>query len=168
MQTTVEIGRDLRHGSSPFLKRRRSIIGLALFSCAVLGAVALYQVGILKNLPQPPFKTFDTGRVNGSGQAYAILATPDAFLGLASYAVTACLAAMGPDNRWRQHRWMPVALAVKLFGDSAMAAKLSFDEATKFHAFSIWSVIVAAATWTALPLAVPEALAAVREFKHGN
>jgi hypothetical protein len=164
----IEVGRELRHGSTPFLKRRRGIIGLAFFSCAVLGVVALYQVGILKKLPQPPLRGFDTGRVNGSGEAYAILATPDAFLGLASYAVTACLAAMGSENRSRLYPWVPVGLAVKLLGDSAMAMKLSLDEATKFRAFSIWSVLVAAATWTALPLALPEALAAVGQLDGRN
>ena len=166
MREPVEIGRELRLGSNPFLKRRRSVVGLALFSCAVLGVVALYQIGILKKLPQPPLRAFDTARVNGSGEAYSILATPDAFLGLASYAITACLAAMGPSDRSRVHRWMPLGLAVKLLGDSAMAMKLSFEEATKFRAFSLWSVLVAAATWTAPPLALPEALAAVRQSNH--
>jgi uncharacterized membrane protein len=168
MKKPIELGQELRHGSSPFLKRRRSIIGLMFFSCAALGAVALYQVGILKKLPEPPLRAFDTRRVNGSGQAYAIMATPDAFLGLASYAVTALLAAMGPEDRWRQHRWMPVGLAAKLLGDSAMAMKLSFDEAAKFRAFSFWSVLVAVATWSALPLALPEALAAVRQLEVGK
>jgi uncharacterized membrane protein len=164
MRKPVEIGRDLRLGSNPFLRRRRSVVGLALFSCAVLGVVALYQVGIIKKLPQPPLPAFDTARVNGSQEAYSILATPDAFLGLASYAVTACLAAMGPQNRSRIYPLMPVGLAVKLLGDSAMAMKLSFDEAVKFRAFSLWSILVAAATWTALPLALPEALAALRQL----
>jgi hypothetical protein len=45
--TPEELGRDLRHGYGPHLKRRRSIIGLCFFSCAVLSTVALYQIGIL-------------------------------------------------------------------------------------------------------------------------
>lgn len=157
--TPEELSLDLRHGDSPHLKRRRAIIGLSFFSCAALGAVALYQIGILKRLPEPAAESFDTAKVNGSGEAYARLATPDAFLGLASYSVSACLAAIGPGNRSQTHPWMPIAMALKLIADAAMAGKLTVDEATKFKSFSLWSVLTAAATWTALPLAIPEALA---------
>ena len=168
--TPEELGRELRQGYTPFLKRRRGIIGLSLFSCGVLVAVALYQIGILKKLPEPRGRFFDTNKVNGSGQAYSLLATPDAFLGIASYAVTAALAAMGPENRSRAHPWMALAMGLKLFADSAMAGKLTLDECKKFRAFSLWSVLTAAATWTALPLALPEAKAAflrMTEQDHG-
>ena len=120
-----ELGRELRQGHSPFLKRRRGIVGLSFFSCAVLGAVALYQIGILKKLPEPRWRGFNTGKVNGSGEAYSVLGAPDAFLGLASYAVTACLAAMGPEDRFRTHPSMPIAMGLKLLIDSAMAGKLT-------------------------------------------
>ena len=167
MQTPLspdELGRNLRQGYSPSLKRRRGIIGLSFFSCAALGAVALYQIGLVKSLPQPRWRAFDVTKVNGSGEAYSILATPDAFLGLASYAGTALLAAMGPEDRARIHPWMPIGLAIKLLADSAMAAKLTGDECTKMKAFSLWSILTAAATWTALPLALPEAIAAFRQL----
>jgi Vitamin K epoxide reductase family len=163
--TPDELGRELREGYGPFLKRRRGIIGLCFFSCGVLGAVALYQIGILKKLPEPRGRAFDTAKVNGSGEAYSILATPDAFLGLASYAVTAALVGMGSENRSRTHPWIPIAMGAKLLADSAMAAKLTVDEATKFRAFSLLSVLTAAATWIAVPLALPEAVAAVRQLK---
>lgn len=165
--TPEELGRDLRGGYSPALKRRRGVIGLSFFSCAVLGTVALYQIGLIKKLPEPRSRAFDTAKVNGSGEAYSLLATPDAFLGLASYAVTACLAGMGPENRARTQPWMPIALAAKLLVDSAMASKLTVDECAKFRAFSVWSVLTAVATWTALPLAVPEAAAALRQLRTG-
>ncbi len=160
-----ELGRDLRQGYGPFLKRRRSIIGLSFFSCAVLGTVALYQIGILKKLPEPRSKFFDTAKVNGSGQAYSILATPDAFLGLASYGVTAGLAAMGAENRSQTHPWVALAMGVKLIGDAAMAGKLTLDESRKFKAFSLWSVLTALASWTALPLAFPETKAAIQQLR---
>jgi hypothetical protein len=158
--TPAELSRELRQGDTPFLKRRRGIIGLSLFSCSVLGAVALYQTGVLKKLPQPRGRFFDAANVNGSSQAYSLLAIPDALLGLTSYAVTAALAGMGPENRSRTHPWMALAMALKLFADSVMAGKLTLDEVKKFRKFSIWSLLAAAATWTSLPLALPEAKAA--------
>jgi hypothetical protein len=160
-----ELSRDLRHGYGPFLKRRRTIIGLSFFSCAVLGTVALYQIGVIKKLPEPRGKSFDTGKVNGSGEAYSMLATPDAFIGLASYAVTAGLAATGSENRSRTRPWMAVGMGLKLLADAALAGKLTMDEFRKFQAFSVWSVLTALATWTALPLAFPETKAAFQQLR---
>jgi hypothetical protein len=163
--TPDELGRELRQGYTPFLKRRRGIIGLCFFSCGVLAAVALYQIGIVRKLPEPRARAFDTKKVNGSGEAYAMFATPDAFLGLVSYAVTAVLAAMGAEARWRFRPWIPLAMGAKLLADAGLAAKLTFDEANKFRAFSVWSVLTAAATWVALPLALPEVGAAVAQLR---
>ena len=159
-----ELGRELREGSSEFLKRRRGIIGLAFFSSAVLGGIALYQIGILKQLPEPPARAFDAEKVNGSAEAYSILGTPDALLGLASYAVTACLAGTGPENRSQTRPWLPIGMGLKLLADATFAGKLTVDERRTFHAFSLWSLLVAAATWLALPLALPETKAALRQL----
>jgi uncharacterized membrane protein len=158
----VALAHDLRNGSSPYLRARRRIAGLSLFSSAILGVVALYQIGIVKRLPQPPGKAFDTKKVNGSVQAYSMASVPDAFLGLASYSATACLAALGPSNRAQTHPWMPLAMGAKLTLDAAMAVKLTATECTQIRAFSIFSLLAAAATLVALPLAFSEVKAAVR------
>jgi len=166
-----QLGCELRDGSSPFLKRRRNIVGLTLFSSAVLGGVALYQMGILKKLPGPRWRGFDAEKVNGSAKAYSILAVPDALLGLTSYGVTACLAGLGPENRWRTHPLMPIGMGVKLLADAALAGKLTVESCRKFRAVSVWSLLAAAAAFTALPLAIPEARAAIRcwrEEHHGQ
>jgi len=160
-----ELGRELREGSSRFLKHRRGLLGLAFFSSAALSVVALYQIGVLKKLPEPRWRGFNAAKVNGSAQAYSILATPDALLGLASYAVTACLAGMGPQNRWQTHPLMPIGMSLKVLADATFAGKLTLDECRKYRAFSLWSVLAAAATFTALPLAIPEARAALRWWK---
>ncbi len=160
-----ELGRELRDGSTKYLRRRRGIIGLSFFSCAVLGAVALHQIGILKKLPEPRWRAFNSRKVNGSAEAYAILSVPDAFLGLASYSVTACLASRGSEERWKSHPLMPIGMGLKLLGDAVFAGKLTLDECRKFKAFSVWSLLTTAATWTALPLAIPETNAAIRRLR---
>ncbi len=126
----------------------------------MLGGIALYQMGILKRLPGPPGRVFDAEKVNGSAEAYSILHTPDALLGLASYAVTACLAGMGPENRSHTHPLMPIGMGLKLLADAAFAGKLTVDECRKYQAFSLWSLLTAVATLTAFPLALPETIAA--------
>lgn len=134
---------------------------LALFSSAVLGGVALYQMGILKKLPQPRWRWFDAQKVNGSPQAYSILATPDALLGLVSYAMTACWAGVGSEKRWQTQPVLSIGMGLKVLADAAFASKLTADECTKFRSFSLWSLLVTGATFAALPLALPEAKAAL-------
>lgn len=159
-----ELGRELRGGSSRFLKRRRNIIGLVFFSSAMLGGIALYQMGILKKLPGPRCRGFNTETVNGSAEAYSILRMPDALLGILSYALTACLTGLGGDDRSQQHPLVPLSMAMKLLADAAIAGKLTIDSCRRYQAVSPWSLLTAAASFTALPLAIPEARAAIRSL----
>ena len=156
---------ELRQGSSEFLARRRGIVGLSLFSCAVLGAVALYQMGILKKLPQPNSSRFSSEKVHGSAVAYSFFETPDALLGLASYAVTACMAGIGPVDRSKTQPLLPLAMGLKVLVDAGMAGKLTWQEIMKIQSYSIWSLLTWAATSTALPLALPEAKAALANLR---
>src|SRR5690348_11740994 len=90
---------QLRETTNPFLRERRGIVGLSLLATAALSLIGLYQMGILKRLPEPKLPRFDAGQVNRSAEAYRWLETPDAFLGLGSYAATMTLAAMGGPDR---------------------------------------------------------------------
>ena len=91
--------------------------------------------------------------------------TPDALLGMASYAATACLAGMGGKNRWKHTPWIPLAMAGKTAVDTALAAKLTVDQWTKYRAFCIWCLMAAAATFATAPLALPEAKAAWKRLQ---
>jgi hypothetical protein len=159
-----ELGRGLRSGSSLFLRRRRGILGLTFFSSTLLSVTSLYQMGILERLPQPRWCGFNSEKVNGSAQAYSILCLPDGLLGFASYAITACLVGAGPENRSQTNAWLPVSMGLKLLTDALAAGKLTLDECRKIHAFSLWSLLTAGATFVALPLALPEVKAAVNRL----
>lgn len=151
--------------SAAFPKCRRAIAGLSLFSSAVLSGIALFQVGIVEHLPDPPFGSFDADAVHSSPEAYAIFGIPDALLGMASYTATACLACMESSDRRMRSRWMPIALASKASLDAAIAGALTARQATKFRKFSLWSLLVGAATAAALPLAIR---GAVQTFTGGR
>lgn len=157
-----QLSKELRQHAGEFLSQRRAIVGLELLSMASLGLIAAWQIGAIKKLPHPRAPRFDAPKVNGSAEAYSYWGIPDAFVGLASYAVTAGLAAAGPPQRWRDRPWMPLALAAKLVIDGAQASRLTYHSWTRYRAFSPWSLIAAAATLAALPLAIPEARAALR------
>jgi uncharacterized membrane protein len=164
----AELSSDLREGSSKFLNFRRIILGLSFFSGAVMGGIALYQIGILKRIPEPRWRRFDAEKVNGSAEAYSHLATPDALLGLLNYSVTACLAGMGAQRRSATHPWIPISMAAKALLDAVAAGKLTVDEWTKYRAFCFWCLLTTTATLAVLPLAIPEARAAFRELKTGE
>lgn len=158
----MNLSRDLRESRGRFLKNRRGILCLGLVSAANMGLIALYQMGIIRKLPDFGMPRMDSARVNGSSQAYSYFATPDAVLGLVSYAGTIALAAMGPHDRARRHPWMPLAMGAKLGFDAAVALRLTAGEATKYGVYSIWSLAAAAATLAAVPMALPECGEALR------
>lgn len=161
----AELSRALREGDGPFLSRRRGVVGLSLVSIASMGVITLYQTGIIKHLPEPP--GFDADKVDASPEAYAYFAIPDAALGLGSYAATLGLAAMGGPDRAATQPWIPLALAAKALFDAGQAGKLTIDQWTKHRAFCSYCLVAAAATFAALPLALPEARAAWQQLRDG-
>lgn len=160
--TPAELGAALREGEGGDLARRRAIVTLSLAAIAALGITALYQVGVIRHVPEPPLPGFDADRVNGSPDAYALLETPDGALGIGSYAATLALAAMGPPDRADTQPWIPLALAAKVAFDAAQAARLTLNEATKQHALCAWCLVTSGATLATIPLVVPEAWKAAR------
>lgn len=127
-----------------------------------MGAIALYQTGLFKRPPEPKWSVFDAARVNGSAQAYSLLGTPDALMGLANYAVTAFLAGAGGSERTRTLPLIPIAMGLKTMVDAAMAGKLAWEEKTKFKAYCLLCLLVSSATLINVGLALPEAWKAWR------
>ncbi len=72
---------------------------------------------------------------------------------------------MGAKNRAETQPWIPLALLAKTGADAAQAARLTVDQWTKHKAFCFWCLLAAAATFAALPLAVPEALKAFDQVR---
>lgn len=162
--TPAELSLDLRCGSGKLLANRRGIIGLSLFSAGVMGAIALYQTGILKKIPEPPVSIFNAQKVIGSAEAYSRMATPDALQGMTSYAITACLAGMGSQTRSKTHPWIPLGMAAKLIFDAALASKLTYKEWTKYRALCFWCLLSTGATLASLRLGIAESKAAIRHL----
>lgn len=154
-----ELSRQLREGSGAFLGRRRGVVGWSLVGVAAMAPIVLYQMGIIKHLPEPPLPGFDADAVDASGEAYALLAMPDAVLGIGNYAATMALAAAGGERRAEDHPWLPLALAAKVGIDVAVAAKLTVDQWTKHRAFCFWCLLGAGASLASAPLVVAEAKA---------
>lgn len=164
--TPENLSQSLRQDEGPFLARRRAIVALSLGAMGSLSVVALYQMGVIDHLPDPPLPGFDADTVHGSAEAYARLSTPDAMLGLGSYAATAALAAMGAPNRATTRPWLPLALAAKVVCDVGLAGLLTWNELTVQRALSLWSLLTTGATGATALLVVPEARAALQHLTH--
>lgn len=160
-----DLSRQLRTEEGGFLKRRRGVLACSLAAAGAMGVISLYQVGLIRHLPEPPLPRLDADKVDAAGEAYGWLSTPDAVLGLASYATTAVLAAVGGRDRGRRRPWMPLALAAKAGADALAAAKLTRDQWTKHRAFCAWCLTAAGATFTSAALAWPEARDALRRLR---
>ena len=160
-----QLASQLCGGAGEFLGHRRTAVVLVLVSMRSLAVVALYQPGLLRRLPEPSLPGLDAEKVNGSAEACALLNTPDAVLGLGSYAATLGLVAMGGPGRARTQPWMPLALAAKAGFDTVQAATLTRKSWVEFRAFSLYNLVTVAATFLALPIVVPEARSAWHQLK---
>lgn len=155
--------------ADPDDRRLRAASAVSMVAVAATGVVSLYQLGLLRHLPDPPIRGFDADRVHKSAQAYMVLGLPDGPLAVASFSVTVALAAAAAAAAARRDRdsgrgasWVRIALGVKAAADAAAAAKLTCDEAFKIRAWSAFSVLAAAATFAVLPLTLPAAFRSAR------
>jgi hypothetical protein len=168
-QTNKQASGALRSGfrqdSRESLRRRRGIFGLFLAASASMSVIALYQLGILKRVPEPPLSRFASDHITGSAKAYSLLATPDAVLAMGSYAVTMTLAAMGSPDRANEQPLLPIALAAKVGFDAIVAARYTLDEWRNHRAFCFWCLVASTATFAAVPLVIPEARRALRRIE---
>src|SRR5829696_2825425 len=137
------VSADLRLGGGDFLRRRRRTGAMALAAAGSMGVVTAYQMGLVRHLPEPPLPLLDADKVDASGEAYQYLKTPDAALGLASYAATLVLAGMGSGRRAQERPWIPLALAAKVAVDAASALYLTVEQGSKHRRFCSWCLLAA-------------------------
>jgi uncharacterized membrane protein len=161
----TRLSRELRHGRGDHLDQRRRITALSLVSMTSMAVVVLYQMGVIRRIPEPPFAGLDAEKVDASAEAYQILAVPDGALGLVSYAATLTLAAAGGKHRARTAPWLPLALTLKATVDAAQAARLTWDQWAVHRAFCSWCLLAAGATLAVVPATLPEAREALRALR---
>jgi uncharacterized membrane protein len=151
----------LRLESSPFVRGRRCVAGLALAASGAYAVVALYQFGLVRRVPEPRLPGLDADRVDASGEAYRVLNTPDAALGLVSSALTLLLAGMGDGDRARNHRWIPLLLAGKAVVDAGASLVLFAEQVSRHRRVCSWCTLAAIANLAMVPTSLPEAKAAL-------
>lgn len=130
-----------------------------------MGVVAAYQNGLFRHLPEPPLAVLDADRVDASGEAYQLLKTPDAALGLSSYALTLVLAGAGTARRVEERPWLPLAMAAKVAADALGGLYLTAEQASKHRRFCSWCLLATVASVAMVPQVLPETRAALRQLR---
>jgi len=161
----ARLSRELRRGGGIWLRQRRRASALTLGAIGAMAIVSLYQLGLIRHLPEPPLPGLDADRIDGSSEAYTRFGVPDAVLGVGSYAATLGLIAMGGADRSVRQPWIPLLLAAKAGVDTANAARLTAEQWTRHRAFCTWCLAAAGATFATLPLVLGEARAAWRTVR---
>jgi uncharacterized membrane protein len=155
----------LRRGGGRVLESRRRTAALQMAAAGSLGVVALYQFGLLRSVPEPPLPGVDADRVDASGEAYALLNTPDATLGITSAAVSLVLAGLGPAKRHEEQPWIPLLLLGKSLVDAAGGLYLFAEQVTKHKKVCSWCTASSALLVATVPAVLPEARAAWRAWR---
>lgn len=156
-----QLRRELQESSGEGLSRRRKIIGLSLLGMAAMGAVSLFQTGIVKHLPDPPIEGFDSDKVNSSDTAYA-LGVPDGTLSLASLASNIPIAAFGGENRAEETPLVPIAAAAKASVEAVVALWYFYQMPTKEKAWCGYCIAGALCNVGITVLTLPEAKRALK------
>lgn len=155
---------DLRRNESADMWRRRASIGLSLVGMLSMGGPALLQTGLVKHLPDPPIRGFDSDKVNLSDDAFPF-GIPDGTIALAGFALNVPMAALGSGDRASEMPWAPLLSAAKSGIDAAISGWLFYKMPTKEKAWCIYCIVAFLVNLGLLGLAVPEArkaLAAMR------
>lgn len=156
----TQLRAELQQSRDPDVRRRRGIIGLSLIGMASMAAVTLLQTGLVKHLPDPSVKGFDSDRVNSSDTAYQ-LGTPDGALSLATLGMNVPLASFGGENRVEKMPWVPLLAAVKAGVEAAAAGWYFYQMPAKEKAWCPYCITGAIANASIFVLTIPEAVRAV-------
>lgn len=159
--------RELQEDASGAMRRRRWIVGLSLAGAGVMAAVSLFQTGVVRHLPDPPFEGFDSDAVNSSETAY-MLGVPDGTLSLASLAANVPLAAFGASDRARTAPLVPLLAAGKSLVEAAVAGWYFYQMPAKEKRWCAYCIAGALANFAVAALTLPEAREALGALRGGG
>ena len=162
-QSTGTLREEWTTGTSEALRWRRGVIGLSFAGMAAMGAVALFQTGILRHLPDPPVAGVDSDAASLSDEAFDA-GVPDGALAVRSFASTAALAAVGGEDRARDRPAISILAAAKAAAAAFGAAKDVSRMVRGEEPWCPYRLTGAAANVGIFALAVPEAIRAIKEW----
>ena len=161
--TVSRLRKELLEAEGGDLWRRRAIAALSALGAVDFSIISLYQIGLVKHLPDPPLDIFDSDRVNAAKDAYR-MGFPDGPLGMLSYAAGVWLASIGGANRAEKTLVWPILLAAKAAADAAGAAYYLRNMVAVQRKACGYCLLGAAVNFAVLGLSLPEAWRAGRRL----
>ena len=155
---------ELQQGSTPPLRQRRVTLGLSLAGIASMTPVTLLQMGVLKHLPDPPLRSFDSDKVNSPYDAYRF-GMPDGTLGILSFAANLPLLAFGGAGRAQDKPWVPLVATGKAAVDAVVALWYFYQMPAKERAWCIYCIAGQLSSLGILASTLPEARAAIASLQ---
>ncbi len=159
-----QLRQELQQGSMPHLWQRRVTLGLSLAGIASMTPVTLLQMGVLKHLPDPPLRSFDSDKVNSSYDAYRF-GLPDGTLGILSFAANLPLLAFGGAGRAEDKPWVPLVATGKSAVDAVVALWYFYQMPAKEKTWCIYCIAGQLASLGILASTLPEARAALTALR---
>lgn len=152
----IEAMRDvLRAKQSVSLDRRRKIMAMSAVGMIDFTVISLYQTGVIKKLPDLPFKVFDSDSVNASKKAYAA-GLPDGTTGAMMYALTMMLASFGGSKQTGRNKLFDKLLFGAVALSSAAGLQYLYDMTFKQKKICVYCVTGAFLNIGMLPLSWSE------------
>jgi uncharacterized membrane protein len=150
------IRQELRNGQSPSLQRRRKVALLSAVGLVDFALISLYQMGVIRHLPDPPGRLFDSDKVNASHKAY-MMGLPDGTTGAALYALNLMLASAGGSRKASRHPVFDVLLAGAVAASAVGALHYLYDMVTKQQRACPYCLVGAALNFSMVPLVARDA-----------
>lgn len=120
-----ELRGDTRNDRGGHMRRRRGTVAVSLLGIGAMAFTSMLQMGMVRRLPDPPIRRFNTKKVNLSKEAFSY-GGPDSPIVILMHAINMVLATTGGADRARHHPWLPLLAAGLSGAQSAMAAKYRF------------------------------------------
>ncbi len=136
-------------------RRRGWLMAVAALAAVDAVIVGLRQTGIIRRLPEPPGRIWDTNRVVTAPVAYA-LGVPDAPVAAVTYLALIGFAARLGGRSPRRRPWSALGLAAGTAGAAAGAAFYLWDMLAREKKLCPYCLGTATATMAMVPLALPE------------
>lgn len=150
-----EIRNTLRNEESESLNRRRKIAVLSVLGMLDFGVISLYQTGVIRHLPDLPFKIFDSDYVNGSKKAYQ-MGLPDGTTGAMTYALLLMLLSYGGKRELARSKLLDTLLMGAVAANSLAGLQYLYDMAFKEKRVCLYCVTGAILNFLMVPLAAKE------------
>jgi hypothetical protein len=138
-------------------RERLPIVYLAVVGFAVAGWIGLFQMGALRDVPEPFFG--DGSRRIFTSDVSRVLPVPDGVLGALSYLADAVFGLVGGTARWRRHPWVVILFGILVVPFGLITLLLFLLQPTLFGAWATFALVSTALSLAMVPYAWDEVVA---------